>query len=375
MAVEGLMTSTQTPTSKTASGPFYVDAEAAQSFGRRLLVAHGLPENDAATVARCLVLADLRGVDTHGLQTLPHYLERVRQGLINPRPDLKVERVTPMVGSLDGQDAFGFVVATKAMAEAIDMAGEFGVCIVSALRSTHIRINVNYSLQAMEAGYIGIVFTNASRAMPPWGGREGLFGTSPIAVAAPAGQETPFDLDMSPAVAARGKIRRAARRGQSIPLGYALDARGRQTTDPNAALDGGTVQPIGGPKGSALAMLMDVMGGVISGAAFAGDVRNHFEDYDAPQNVGHFIMAMKSDLFISRDEYLERMDRMAKRVHLNPAAEGFDEVIMPGERERRLEAQHRRTGVPFHAREVAALQEAAAKAGLPPLPVSNKPLG
>src|SRR5262249_32730863 len=136
----GPMTSMQTASSKTESGPFFVDAKAAESFGRRLLVAHGLSEEDAATVARCLVLADLRGVDTHGLQTLPHYLERVRRGLINPRPNLKVERVTPMVGSLDGQNAFGFVVATKATTEAIDMAREVGVAIVSARRSTHFGI-------------------------------------------------------------------------------------------------------------------------------------------------------------------------------------------------------------------------------------------
>jgi LDH2 family malate/lactate/ureidoglycolate dehydrogenase len=368
------MTSTQAANADTATSPFYVEAEAAEAFGRRLLVAHDLPKEDAAIVARCLVKADLRGVDTHGLQTLPHYLERVRRGLINPRPNLKVERVTPMAGSLDGQNAFGFVVATKGMAEAIEMAREFGVGVVSARRSTHFGAACNYALQAMDAGFIGIVFTNASRAMPPWGGREGLLGTSPIAVAAPAGLETPFDLDMSPAVAARGKIRRAARRGQQIPLGYALDAEGRQTTDPNVALDGGTVQPIGGPKGSALAMLMDVMGGVISGAAFGGDVRNHFEDYEAPQNVGHFIMAMKPDLFVSRDEYMKRMDTLVKRVHATPTAEGFDEVIMPGERERRLEATHRRTGFPLHAKEVAALQEAAAKAGLPQLPVSNAKL-
>jgi LDH2 family malate/lactate/ureidoglycolate dehydrogenase len=120
---------------------------------------------------------------------------------------------------------------------------------------------------------------------------------------------------------------------------------------------------------------MDVMGGVISGSAFGGDVRNHFEEYDKPQNVGHFIMAMKPDLFVSRDEYGKRMDTLAQRVHACPTAEGFDEVIMPGERERRLEMKHRRTGVPFHAREVALMQEAAAKAGLPPLPVSNAPLG
>src|SRR6202020_3175436 len=261
------MTSTHQVNTDTAQGPFYVDAEAAETFGRRLLVAHDLPKEDAAIVARCLVKADLRGVDTHGLQTLPHYLDRVRRGLINPRPNLKVERVTPMVGALDGQDAFGFVVATKGMAEAIEMAREFGVGMVSARRSTHFGAACNYALEVMDWGFNGIFFPNASRAMPPWGGREGLLGTSPIAVAAPSGKETPFDLDMSPAVAARGKIRRAARRGETIPLRYALDAKGRQTTDPNIALDGGTVQPIGGPKGSALAMLMDVMGGGISGAA------------------------------------------------------------------------------------------------------------
>src|ERR1035441_8381703 len=126
----------------------------------------------------------------------------------------------------------------------------------------------------MDSGFIGIFFANASKAMPPWGGRQGLLGTSPIAVAAPGGKEMPFDLDMSPAVAARGKIRRAARRGQPIPLGYALDAQGRPTTDPNAALDGGVVLPIGGPKGSGISMLIDIMGGVISGAACAGDVGN-----------------------------------------------------------------------------------------------------
>src|ERR1700676_3859348 len=147
----------------TTQSLFYADAEAAEPFGGRVRGAHGLPEQDAATVARCLVRADLRGVDTHGLQTLPHYLERVRLGLINPRPDLKVERVTPMVGALDGQDAFGFVVATKAMAEAIEMAAEFGVGIVSARRSTHFGMAPNFARQAMDAGYIGIVFTNASK--------------------------------------------------------------------------------------------------------------------------------------------------------------------------------------------------------------------
>ena len=365
---------TESPEAKTAKGPFYATVEAAEAFGRRLLLAHGLPEKDADIVASCLVRADLRGVDTHGLQYLPHYLNRVRRGLINPKPDLKVERVTPMIGALDGQNGFGFVVASKAMAAAVDMAREFGVGIVTARRSTHFGMAANYTLQALDAGFIGIALTNASPAMPPWGGMAPIIGTSPIAVGAPAGQEIPFDLDMSPAAAARGKVRRAARRGEKIPLGYALDAQGRPTTDANAALDGGVMQPIGGPKGSGLSMLMDVLCGVITGAGCAGDVGNQFLDFDRPQDVGHFLMAIKPDLFIPKDEYLARMDKLAQRVHACALAEGFSEVIMPGERERRFEAKYRRIGVPYNVKELAELQKEAAKAGLPPLPVSEAPL-
>jgi LDH2 family malate/lactate/ureidoglycolate dehydrogenase len=365
--------SAMTETKAAAKGPFYATVEDAEAFGRRLLTAHGLPEDDAATVASCLVRADLRGVDTHGLQYLPHYLDRVRRGLINPKPELKVERVTPMVGGLDGQNAFGFVVATKAMAEAIAMAREFGVGIVTCRRSTHFGMAANYMLQAMDAGMLGMVFTNASPGMPPWGGRDPIIGTSPIAFGAPADKETPFDLDMSPAAAARGKVRRAARRGETIPLGFALDKDGRATTDPNAALDGGVMQPIGGPKGSGLSMMMDVLCGVITGAACAGEVGNQFKDYDRPQDVGHFLLAMKPDLFVSRQEYLSRMDKLARNVHGCRRAEGFDEILMPGERERRLEAEYRRVGVPYNAKELAELQAEAARANLPPLKVSNTP--
>src|ERR1035437_8468414 len=168
-------------TADAAQGPLYAKAGAAEAFGRRLLVAHGLSEEDAATMTGCLVRADLRGVDTHGLQFLPQYLDRLRRGLVNPKPDLVVERVNPMVGALDGQNGFGFVVATKPMAAAMDMAREFGVGVVSARRSTHFGMAACYTLQAIEAGFIALVFTNASRAMPPWGGREGFLGDPPHA--------------------------------------------------------------------------------------------------------------------------------------------------------------------------------------------------
>jgi LDH2 family malate/lactate/ureidoglycolate dehydrogenase len=230
-----------------------------------------------------------------------------------------------------------------------------------------------YTLQAIEAGFIALVFTNASRAMPPWGGREALLGTSPIAAGAPSGNELPFDLDMSPAVAARGKIRRAARRGERIPPGYALDAAGRPTTDPAAALQG-VVLPIGAHKGSGLSMLMEVFCGVLSGAAFAGEVGDQYKAYDRPQNVGHFFLAMKPDLFVTQAEYRSRMDTLIERVRDCPKAEGFDEILVPGEPETRQEAIRRKSGIPYAGSEVASLQEEAARAGVAPLPVSGRPL-
>jgi len=182
----------------------------------------------------------------------------------------------------------------------------------------------------------------------------------------------PFLLDMSPAVAARGKIRRAERRGESIPLGYALDAQGRPTTDPKAAL-GGVVLPIGGYKGSGLSMMMDIFGGVISGAAFGGDVADQYKVFDRPQDVGHFFLAMRANLFIPEHEYRARMDTLVQRVRDCPKADGFDEILVPGEPEAGHEAERRRTGIPYSRGEIAVLQEEAVKAGVPALVVAAHP--
>ena len=352
----------------------YADAAAANAFARRVLITHGMPEGDAAIVAACLVSADLRGVDTHGLTRLPGYLDRVRRGLINPWPALEPKRVTPVAATLDGRNGFGFVVGTRAMQEAIAIAREFGIGVVSVRRSTHFGMAASYVLQALDAGMISLVFSNASPAMPPWGARTALLGTNPFAAGVPAGKHAPFLLDMSPAVAARGKIRRAERRGEKIPLGYALDADGRPTTDPKAAL-AGVVLPIGGYKGSGLAMLMDIFGGVISGANFGGDVGDQYKAYDRPQDVGHFFLAMKPDLFVPADDYRRRMDTLIERVRAAPKAEGIDEVLVPGDPERRHEAERRKTGIPYSTGEVAGLRDEALKAGVEPLEVSPHPLG
>src|SRR3954471_21464072 len=171
----------------TAADRVFVSATAADEFVRRLLIAHNVPDADAATIASCLVSADLRGVDTHGICRLPGYLDRVRRGLINAEPSLAPKRVTPVAASLDGQDAFGFVVGMVAIQEAMAMAREFGIGIVSVRRSTHFGMAASYVMPALEAGLIAMVFSNASASMPPWGGKDGLLGTNPFAAGAPGG--------------------------------------------------------------------------------------------------------------------------------------------------------------------------------------------
>jgi LDH2 family malate/lactate/ureidoglycolate dehydrogenase len=354
------------PDAPPGGAVFHIDPTEARRFASDILVAYDVPAGDAAVVAECLVRADLRGVETHGLVRLAGYLDRIRAGLLNRAPTLSPMRVTPVTAGLDGQDGFGFVVATRAMAEAIDMATEFGIGVVSARRSTHFGMAANYVLQALDAGMVSLVFTNASPAMPPWGGREALLGTSPFAAGAPSGSGVPYVLDMSPAVAARGKIRAAARRGEDIPEGYALDADGRPTTDPLAALQG-VVLPLGGPKGSGLSMLMDILGGVISGAAFAGDVGDQYKHFDRPQNVGHFFLAMRPDLFVGADEYAARMDTLVKRIHAGARAEGFSEILLPGEPEAHIESTRTRTGIPYRGGELAELLAEAERLGIPAL--------
>ena len=346
------------------AGKQYITAEDLRRVCTDMLVKHDVPPDDAAIIARCLVEADLRGVETHGVVRLPHYLNRVRLGLINPRPAIKIERTTPVAAAVDGDNGFGFVVATRAMDDALAMAGEFGIGLASVRHSNHFGMAATYILQAVRAGYMAMVFTNASTSMPPWGGRDPILGTSPFAAGAPGGKLPPFVLDMAPAVAARGKIRLAAKRGEKIPEGWALDKHGRATTDPEAALDDGVVLPMGGPKGSALAMMMDIFGGVFSGSAFAGDVTNHTLEFTRPQDVGHFMMAIRPNLFMSTEAFKARMDVLTQRVKGGQLAHGFDEILIAGEPESRKEAARNISGIQLPLAEIDGLRKEAESHGV-----------
>jgi LDH2 family malate/lactate/ureidoglycolate dehydrogenase len=339
-------------------------ADELRRFTAAIFAGLGLPGPDALTVADCLVAANLRGVDTHGVFRVPTYARRLRAGLVAPRPALRLERVATAAAALDGGNGMGAVVGTRAMAEAIALAGQAGIGLVAVRHSTHYGMAAYYVLPAVAAGLIGMAFTNASPALPPWGGRAPFFGTNPLAIGVPSGRAPAFVLDMAMSVLARGNVHVAAAEGAAIPAGLALDALGRPTTDPQALLDGGTMLPFGGVKGAGLAMLMDILGGVLSGAAFAGRVGNPHADFDRPQDAGHLFVAVRPDLVMPQADFLARMDALIDATKAQPRAAGAAEILIPGEREARTEAERRRTGIPLAPDLIARLAAEGTAFGL-----------
>nr|OQO28305.1 hypothetical protein B0A51_05424 [Rachicladosporium sp. CCFEE 5018] len=345
------------------STKLYIAEAYAHTFATNLLAANGVSREHAALIAKCLVAADLRGIDTHGINRLPSYLARVRQGVLDPTARPTLVEATPVVAQVDAHNSFGFVASSMAMSHACTVAQTYGIGMVSVKHSNHFGMSAWLVQQALDAGMMSLVFTNSSPALPVWGGREKLMGVSPIACGAPGGPASPpFILDMAPSVAARGKIYKALRRGEQIPEDWALDADGQRTTDPAAALQG-VMLPMGGPKGSALAVMMDVFSGVLSGSAFAGGVTNPY-DPSKPANVGHFIVAMKPDLFMDLAEFKERMQVLYRKVVGCEKMAGVERIYFPGELEQIEEVKRRREGIPLVQAEVDALNGEAAKVGV-----------
>lgn len=324
----------------------FYDASRLTAFTRAMFEHAGLSTGDAAVVADGLVKANLRGLDSHGVARIPVYLARLRGGVVNPQPNVAVIRVAPAATLIDGDNGMGFIVGRRAMEEAIALALENGVGLAGVGHSTHFGMAALYVLQAIEAGYIALAFTNSSPAIPAWGGRTTFLGASPLAAGIPGGSHAPYVLDMAMTVIARGKIRLAAMHGQPIPEGLALDAEGKPTQDARKAFEG-VLLPFGGVKGAALAMLMDILAGVFTGAGYGGEVSPLYSGSLEAQNVGHLFIAMRPDLFMPREAFDQRMDTFASRVKNLPRAAGFAEILMPGEPEERTEELRRVTGIPI----------------------------
>ena len=314
-----------------------------RKFGCRVLESAGVPSEDTREVVECLLSADLRGVDSHGLVRLPVYLRRLRAKVVNARPAIRVELRDGPVGLLDGDNGLGPVVGSRAMREAIGLAERFGIGVIGVCRSNHFGAAAFYVQKAVARGMIGIAASNAPPNMAPYGGRERFLGTNPFAIGVPAGEEPPLVFDASSSVVARGKIIVAAKRGLPIPEGWAIDPQGLPTTEALAALEG-AVLPFGGAKGSAISLIIDILCGVLTGAAFAVHLRT-LEDLRSQQNLGHVFIALRTDLFASALEFSARMDEILRLLKSSAPAPGVVRVQAPGEPEAENECRNRQLGV------------------------------
>lgn len=277
------------------------------SLTSRALVVLDVPEPDAVIVAESLVEAELEGQPTHGLSRLAFMLDRLRQGLINARPVFRVSGDRPGAAALDADNGLGPVAGVHAMKLAAELARTAGVGLVAVRHSNHLGALGYYLRRASDAGLIGLAFSNTPPAMAPPGTTTPYLGTNPIAAAFPTSTE-PVIVDMATSQVARGHILRAARMGEPIPEGWAVDAEGQPTTDPEAAIGGGLL-PLGGAKGFALALLVEILSSVLSGAAVGPEVAGTFAASGRESNVGHCFVAIDPDAL--GPGFRTRMDRLA----------------------------------------------------------------
>jgi LDH2 family malate/lactate/ureidoglycolate dehydrogenase len=308
-----------------------------------LLGCLGAGDEEARRVADNLVLADMRGIPTHGVNFLPMLAERVERGLVAVPTVLTVLSDQGAVTHLDGGNGLGQTAAAEGMLASIQKAGRFGVGLALIRRTNHIGLLAYYSLMAASRGMIGFCMCNGAASMAPWGGAEAFFGSNPFSVAAPGGGETPVVLDMSTSVVARGKVRRAARMKERIPPGWALDAQGAPTEDPDAAMKG-TLLPIGGPKGYGLAFFVDLICGLLSGSSFARELKT-FHKPEGPTGVGVATVAIDVSRFMAPEQFGALVGEHVRSIRGSRRAAGTDRIYLPGEMEAQRERLAAQQGV------------------------------
>jgi LDH2 family malate/lactate/ureidoglycolate dehydrogenase len=343
--------------------PLTYDWEKLQTFCAQVFEKAGVPSGHAAIVAESLVQADLRGVDSHGIVRTAIYLKRIEAGKMDPHAEVSIVSESQSTVLIDGNNNFGAVVGTKALEIAMERAKQNGVGIVGVKRSNHFGTGAYYTLKAIQQDLILLVMSNASQTMPPTGGVRPFIGTNPLAVGVPGGEEVPFILDMATSVVARGKIIVAAQKGLDIPQGWAIDKEGNPTTDAHAALEG-SMLPVGGPKGYAISMFIDILAGVLTGAGYGQYVNNMYENWDEPQNVGHFFIAVDIKRFIPVDAFKNRMDDYIRSIKSEPKAPGVEEIMIPGEIEHRQTLRRKAEGLELSSKAAQELAEIGERYGL-----------
>jgi LDH2 family malate/lactate/ureidoglycolate dehydrogenase len=328
-----------------------------------VLEAEGVPPDDARLVAGCLVEAELWGHPSHGLLRLSWYVARIRTGVVDPAAKAEMVVDRGAVAVLDGREGLGHVLTAHAATEAVRRAREHGVGVVAVRNSNHFGMAAHFTRMIAEQGCVGIVTTNGSPAMAPWGGRAKAVGANPWSIAAPAGKHGVTVMDVANVNAARGKIYAARERGGSIPQGWALDAEGRPTTDPAAAIEG-VILPMAGHKGYAISFMMDVLSGVLTGSSFATGVSGP-QQAERRSGSGHLVLAIDVAAVADPGSFGERMEALIAEMKAVPLAEGSEEIFFPGELEDRSRDRTEREGIELPDKTVDALQRLAAETGVP----------
>jgi LDH2 family malate/lactate/ureidoglycolate dehydrogenase len=302
-----------------------------------------VPAGDARLVAHSLVEADLWGHPSHGLLRLSWYAERIRSGVMQPvsRPETIIDRGP--VAVIDGHDGVGQVLTAHATRESMERARDHGVGVAAVRNSNHFGTAAYFTRMAAGEGLVGILTTNGSPAMAPWGGREERIGANPWSIAVPAGRHGVAVMDIANTGVARGKVYAARARGESIPEGWAIDAEGIPTSDPVAAI-GGLILPMAGHKGYAISFMMDALSGVLTGSSFASGVSGPYQA-DRRSGCGHLSIALDIAVFMELEEFARRMEALIAEVKSVPLAAGVTEVFFPGEIEDRVARERRRDGV------------------------------
>ncbi len=288
----------------------------------------GLSENHASISTDALINAELVGAYGHGLSRLKMYCDRIKKRLINPRPKIKIKTVSQSISLVDANDSIGFVAADIAIKQAIKNAKKTGIGMVAVKNSGHYGLSGYYAEQAIKKNLITMIYTNAPPAVAPHGSLKSLFGTNPICFGTPTGSKVPFILDTSISMINRGKIRFADKNNQKIPLGVALDKFGRPTTNAKKALQGVQL-PIANFKGSGLAWMVDILSGVLTGGNHAGRVKDPFDDFTGPQNIGHLFITFKTNLFVNN--YNKRIKDNINKIKRLPKIKGVKEIVYPGQ--------------------------------------------
>jgi LDH2 family malate/lactate/ureidoglycolate dehydrogenase len=357
------MTMAQT-SAREADADHRFAASRVTSFIADVMMAVGLPPDDAAKVAGLMTEADLTGADAHGIFRLPQYVRRIRAGGFNTRPHITVEKTAAATALVDGDNGMGHLVVSRAADTAIALAGDAGVAWVGVRRSNHAGTAGLYAAMPVAHGMIGLygAVANANH-MAVWGGADLLLGTNPLGIAVPSG-DGPVVLDMATTVVSYGTVKKYALAGRDMPEGWLIDTQtGGPLTNPKRSVEG-LLLPIGGYKGSGLAIMLGLLGGVLNGAAFGRDVIDFNYNQDGATNTGHFMVAIDIRRFVPLATFMAETDRHLADLRASKRLPGVDHIRLPGDRRRECRAERSLHGVPLPAALVVQLDKLAGEVGV-----------